>query len=95
MHIAAVVQTRMPGPGRDYYLRKREDGKTRNEAVRCLKRRIADAVYRCLVADLPAASPGGHLGASLQSSAADLIPMASTSEQSLPGLNQQATTDVA
>jgi hypothetical protein len=31
------------------------------------------------------------VGASLQSSAADLIPMASTSEQSLPGLNHDAT----
>lgn len=31
------------------------------------------------------------MGASLQSSAADLIPMASTSEQSLPGPNHDAT----
>ena len=36
-------------------------------------------------------SPGGQVGASLQSSAADLIPMASTSEQSLPGLAHDPT----
>ena len=79
LHIAAVVQYRMPGPGRDYYRRKRDQGKTHLEALRCLKRRLSDAVYRHLVDDLAAASPGGQVGASLQSSAADLIPMASTS----------------
>ena len=50
------------------------------EAVRCLKRRISDAIYRQLVADqqradsdqvLPLeAGPGGHCGASQESSAA-------------------------
>jgi transposase len=91
LHIAAVVQYRMPGPGHEYYRRKRDQGKTHLEALRCLKRRLSDAAYRCLLADLAARSPGGHVGASLQSSAADLIPMASTSEQSLPGLNHDAT----
>ena len=67
-------------------------GKTHNEALRCLKRRISDAVHRCLVADLAAAvSQGGQVGASLQSSAADLIPMIDTSEQSLPGLDADPT----
>jgi transposase len=91
LHIAAVVQYRMPGPGQDYYRRKREAGKTHNEVLRCLKRRISDTVYRALVADLAAGSPGGQVGASLQSSATDLIPMASTSEQSLPGLDWDLT----
>ena len=86
LHIAAVVQYRMPGPGRDYYLRKRADGKTHLEALRCLKRRLSDVVYRCLLADRATVSPGGHVGASSQSSAADPIPTASTSEQSQPGL---------
>lgn len=36
----------MPGPGREYYLRKRAEGKTRLAAMRCLKRRISEAVYR-------------------------------------------------
>jgi transposase len=86
LHVAAITQTRMPGAGRDYYLRKRAAGKTHLEALRCLKRRLSDVVYRCLLADLAAMSPGGQVGASLQSSAADPIPMTSTSEQSLPGL---------
>jgi transposase len=81
----------MPGDGQDYYRHKRDQGKTHLEALRCLKRRLSDVVYRHLVDDQAAASPGGQVGASLQSSAADLIPMASTSEQSLPGLNHDAT----
>jgi transposase len=85
LHIAAVVQYRVAGPGQDYYRRKRDAGKTHNEALRCLKRRISDVIYRCLVDDLAARSPGGQVGASLQSSAADRLPMVSTSEQSLPG----------
>ncbi len=36
LHIAAVTQTRMPGPGQDYYRRKRDQGKTHLEAMRCL-----------------------------------------------------------
>ena len=95
LHIAAIVQTRMPGPGQDYYRRKRDQGKTHLEALRCLKRRLSDVVYRHLVDDLAAGSPGGQVGASLQSSAADLIPMASTSEQSLPGLAHDPTPDLA
>ena len=95
LHIAAVVQYRMPGPGQDYYRRKRDQGKTHLEALRCLKRRLSDVVYRHLVDDLAAGSPGGQVGASLQSSAADLIPMASTSEQSLPGLAHDPTPDLA
>lgn len=81
----------MPGPGQDYYRRKRADGKTHLEALRCLKRRLSDVVYRALVDDQAAKVREGQLGATLQSSAADLIPMASTSEQPLPGLAQQAT----
>jgi transposase len=91
LHIAAVVQYRMPGPGQDYYRRKRDQGKTHLEALRCLKRRLSDVVYRCLVDDRAAGSPGGQVGATLQSSAADLIPMANTSERSLPGLTNDPT----
>jgi hypothetical protein len=35
LHIAAITQTRIPGPGQDYYRRKRDQGKTRLEALRC------------------------------------------------------------
>lgn len=51
LHIAAIAQIRHDSPGRTYYLRKIEEGKTKKEALRALKRRIADAVYRALVAD--------------------------------------------
>lgn len=51
LHIIAIAQIRHPGPGRDYYQRKLDEGKSKKEALRALKRRIADAVYRALVAD--------------------------------------------
>lgn len=49
--IAAVTQLRFDTEGRVYYRRKRADGKKPMEAMRCLKRRISDVVYRQLVAD--------------------------------------------
>ncbi len=67
------------------------------EAMRCLKRRISDAIYRQLLADTHAATqtdgdvgsavsagPGGHCGASQESSAVDLPPHIDTSDQPLP-----------
>ena len=51
IHIIAVCQTRHPSPGRDYYLRKMDEGKTRKEALRALKRQISNEVYRHLVYD--------------------------------------------
>jgi transposase len=52
LHMMAVTQIRQPGsPGRGYYERKRLEGKTPKEALRCLKRRLSDVVYRQLVAD--------------------------------------------
>ena len=51
LHIAAVTQVRNDTPGRAYYLRKQAEGKTKKEAMRALKRRISDAVYRQLRAD--------------------------------------------
>lgn len=38
-------------PGRAYYERRQAQGKTRKDAIRCLKRRISDGVYRQLVLD--------------------------------------------
>ena len=92
IHIAAATQIRLDTPGRAYYRRKLAAGKTRAEAMRCLKRRISDAIYRQLLADAKVqgtegadAGPGGHCGASLQSSAAGFHPHTSTSDQPLPG----------
>jgi hypothetical protein len=62
-------------------------GKTPTEAIRCLKRRLSDLVYRQMLndAERPVTGPGGQRGASLQSSAADPIPTVNSSEKSLPG----------
>ena len=51
IHIAAVTQVRLDTEGRAYYRRKRAEGKKPMEAMRCLKRRISDTIYRQLVAD--------------------------------------------
>ncbi len=87
IHIAAVTQLRLDTEGRVYYRRKRAEGKKPLEAMRCLKRRISDVVYRQLVADAErvGASPGGHRGATQESSAVDLSPHIDTSDQPLPG----------
>jgi transposase len=90
LHIMAIVQLRHDTEGRAYYRRKLAAGKTPMEALRCLKRRLSDVVYRQLVADATK-SPGGHVGATTRSCAADLIPMASTSEKPLPGLDAKPT----
>lgn len=53
LHMMAVTQIRhRDTPGRAYYDRKIADGKTRKEALRCLKRRLSDVVYRQLILDL-------------------------------------------
>ncbi|MEU4716312.1 IS110 family transposase [Micromonospora purpureochromogenes] len=87
LHIMAVVQLRHDTEGRAYYRRKLAAGKTPMEAMRALERRLSDIVYKQMIKDVKKAGtgPGGHVGATLQSSAADTIPMIDTSEQSLPG----------
>ncbi|WP_459077414.1 IS110 family RNA-guided transposase [Kineococcus auxinigenes] len=54
LHIMAIVQLRNPTAGRAYFDRKRAEGKSAMEALRCLKRRLPDAVYRQMVADAQA-----------------------------------------
>ena len=51
IHMAAVCQIRFDTPGRVYYDKKLAEGKTRKEALRALKRRLSDTVYRRLIAD--------------------------------------------
>jgi transposase len=81
LHMAAITQIRHPhSDGRAYYERKVAEGKTHKEALRCLKRRISDAVYARLQADAqPAAravmtGPGGQPGNGSDSSAAGSHP---------------------
>ena len=51
IHIAAATQIRLDTQVRAYYRRKLAAGKSRHEAMRCLKRRISDALYRQLRTD--------------------------------------------
>ena len=73
------------------YARKLAAVKGSKGALRCLKRRLSDAVFRRLIDDQTAKVREGQMGATLTSSAADLIPMASTSDKPLPGLSLDLT----
>jgi transposase len=56
LHMVAVCQARSDARGGAYYRKKMTEGKSRKEALRCLKRRISDAVFRSLMADSRAPS---------------------------------------
>ena len=56
LHMVATSQARSDAPGGSYYRKKLAEGKSRKEALRCLKRRVCDAVFRSLVADSQAPS---------------------------------------
>jgi transposase len=98
LHIMATVQLRNPTEGRAYYDRKKADGKTSNEAMRCLKRRLSDRVYRQMLNDLfatQATGPGGHTGNDSDSSAAGSHPNANSSDKPQPGpVSQQPRTAI-
>jgi len=52
IHMAAIAQISKPAStGWAYYDKKQDEGKTKKEAIRALKRRISDVVYRQLTAD--------------------------------------------
>ena len=51
LHMIAVTQARGVGPGQAYVEQLMGRGKTRTEAVRLLRRRLSDVVYRALRAD--------------------------------------------
>jgi len=98
LHIMAVVQLRHPSTdGRRYYDRRVSEGKTPMEAMRALKRRLSDVIYRQLVNDQKQQKDGenmgdtearrtgseGHLGTTTKSSAAGSNPNAGASDKSL------------
>ena len=88
LHMMAVVQLRNATEGRAYYDRKVAAGKTPNEAMRCVKRRLSDIVYKTMLDDLvanKATSPGGHRGTTLTSSATGSLPHTGSSDKPLPG----------
>jgi transposase len=93
IHMAAVTQIRQPhSDGRAYYDRKIAEGKTRKEALRCLKRRVSDAIYAHLQADarraaaaVRTAGPGGQPGSDSAASAAGSHPENRLFGQATPG----------
>jgi transposase len=56
LHMVATCQARSDDQGGAYYRKKIAEGKSRKEALRCLKRRISDAVFRSLMTDSRAPS---------------------------------------
>jgi transposase len=88
LHIMATVQLRNPTDGRAYFDRKKAAGKTSMEAMRCLKRRLSDTVYRTMLADLAAhaaTGPGGQRGRDSDSSATGSHPHTGSSDKPLHG----------
>jgi transposase len=92
IHMAAITQIRHKhSDGRAYYERKIAAGKTHKEALRCLKRRISDAIYARLRADARQAAaaaskgPGGQPGNDSVSSAAGSHPEHRLFGQATPG----------
>jgi len=65
LHMVALAHKRHDPRGSAYYAGKLAAGKGSKGAMRCLKRRLSDVVYRALVDDQAArakAGPGGQLG---------------------------------
>ncbi len=86
IHMAAITQIRHKhSEGRAYYERKIADGKTHKEALRCLKRRISDAIYARLRADARTTGPGGQPGNHSVSRAAGSHPEHRLFGQATPG----------
>ena len=88
LHIMATVQLRSRTEGRAYYDRKKAAGKSSMEAMRCLKRRLSDTVYKTMLADLAnhaATGPGGHRGNVTESSATGSQPQHRLFGQATPG----------
>ena len=92
LHMAAITQIRHAhSDGRAYYDRKIAEGKTHKEALRCLKRRISDAVFARLQADArqaarrpPRRAREGNRGTTLTPARPAHTPNASSSDKPLP-----------
>jgi transposase len=92
LHIMATIQLRNPGPGRDYYDRRKAEGKTSMEAMRALKRRLSNIVYKTMFDDTivhaaqdTGTGPGGQRGNDSDSSATGSQPQHRHFGQATPG----------
>ena len=93
IHMVAITQVRNDCPGRTFYLRKQAEGKTAKEALRALKRRISDVIYRQLLEDAAAQrGPGGQVGTTPKTSVTGPTPTASSSVRPQPGPRRETTT---
>jgi len=94
IHMAAVTQIRNKhSQGRAYFDRKLAEGKTRKEALRCLKRRISDAIYARLQDDARRTRQArtltareGNRGTTLTPARPAHTPITGSSDKPLPGL---------
>ncbi len=88
LHIMATVQLRNPTEGRAYFDRRKADGKTSMEAMRALKRRLSNIVYKTMLDDAVGAAgtgPGGQRGSDSDSSATGSQPQHRLFGQATPG----------
>jgi transposase len=89
IHMAAITRLRhRHSEGRACYDKKLAGGKTRKDALRCLKRKISDAIFARLEADARQASdrgPGGQPGNGSDSSAAGSHPERQLFGSATPG----------
>jgi transposase len=100
IHMAAVTQIRhRHSQGRGYFEKKLAEGKTRKEALRCLKRQISDAIFACLQADAAraaavaaASEPGRATGERLTHQRGRLTPPAPALRVSHSQARHQPTT---
>ncbi len=65
-HMIALSQLRCEPLARAYYAKKRAEGKTARSALRCLKRRLVDVVYRLLREQGRAMAPNVRAGNALE-----------------------------
>ena len=92
LHIMATVQLRNDTEGRAYFDRRKSEGKTSMEAMRALKRRLSNIVYKTMLDDAVRTSatkqgtgPGGHRGSDSHSSATGSQPQHRLFGQATPG----------
>jgi len=51
LHTIALIRSRVDPRAKAYLERRRSEGKSRREAVRCLKRHLSNVIYRRMLAD--------------------------------------------
>jgi transposase len=57
LHVIAITRARLDPATRAYLARKRSEGKTNREALRCLKRHLARRIWRILYTQAPTPTP--------------------------------------